>query len=179
MGSGAGPANHAGGTWPPTPTGPRPVQRATMASKLRETPNASGTHRHCTRSVPPLLGYSDAQEGSWRSSGCPTCGVMASAHPGGTRDPVGRGAVRCPGAAPRPGVSKMSDGAPAVPCYPWQRDWGIVWNRAAPEQRNAEAREKGEAGSSVFILPAAGNFSRPVSICGDVTCAAWCCSVQA
>lgn len=34
QGSGAGPANHAGGTWPPTPTGPRPVQRATMASKL-------------------------------------------------------------------------------------------------------------------------------------------------
>lgn len=30
---------------------------------------------------------------------------------------------------------------------------------------------KGETGSNVFILPAAGNFSRPVSICGNVTCA--------
>lgn len=34
------------------------------------------------------------------------------------------------------------------------------------------------ADGSVFILPAVCNFSSPVSICGDVTCAAWC-SLQA
>lgn len=97
----------------------------------------------------------------------------------GPSEGVHNGSSGVPMSCTQPGVSKMSDGAPAATSSPWQRDWGgVLWDRAAPE-RNVEAREKGETGSNVFILSAAGNFSRPVSICGDVTCAAWCCSVQA